>query len=796
MIKIKQICSFLLTAFAAVGLTACQSDWLSKLGVDDPSGMFDAGSLLEDKAPEVKQDKMVVNKVQFAPDYKTFSVWTGIVQDIGPYALTDSSQVRIKIEEYDDGVLTSRRARPQLVKAWNTESDQIRSLGVKVLVLIDLSLSEEQIEAEKMAVEEMFTVFNKDNLYIAFMSNDFVTKACPMTQYIQDEYFRKVSSRKYLFRSTLTKIRELSSGTVPWEGARRASLVVFSDGHVYDDNDVPMDPNHFRIEDELLRFKDSEENDIDVFYVNFGRRNDTAEDSEAVNVMTSLCEATGGAYLPQFNWTKLENSILGPDVRSVDANRFDFVNPDGKVYRGDNNQLKILLYSVKDNKLIASATANIREGSIYKPIIVNGQTLGEVIATGVALGLIVLLLTYLVGQLLIPYIRYRLFLRKYVVKHTGGDMVLDGMHVADTCYLCKGRFEKGDEVVVKCEHTMHKSCWDENEYHCPEYGRNCKHGSHFYEKEHLLDRRNASFYLQWILMGIVAAVLAWTAVTIWSQMNSKHVLEYLIPVEQLSASGTHLNQLPSFGFVMSFLLTLGIGILAIRQKGLLTWLNIIGRALLAGILSGILFLLVSAACIALHMDTVGYSINVIPWILSSYLIAKIGTFGTRIKLKKYIVLIAVGISVVSMLLWSTTYITIGVDFRVLMLYSYILYAVTLAMAVASAAPKSEHYFLHIRGGVKEMDIALYKWFRANPGAVVSLGKSVDCSLQLSWDLQGNVAPVHAEITMKQGVPRLRAMEDGVSFSGRPLPVDKYKILSHGSNFQIGNTIFTYQEKDI
>ena len=141
-------------------------------------------------------------------------------------------------------------------------------------------------------------------------------------------------------------------------------------------------------------------------------------------------------------------------------------------------------------------------------------------------------------------------------------------------------------------------------------------------------------------------------------------------------------------------------------------------------------------------------------------------------------------------------VTDNIDFRVLVLFSIMIYAVGITLAIAAAAPKSEHYFLHAQGAVKTMDVAIYKWFRANPNAVVSIGKSVDCSLQLSWDLQSDIAPVHAEITMKKGIPRLTALEEGVTFNGKPLKVDKQVSLYHGTTFRIGKTDFTYQEKDI
>jgi hypothetical protein len=304
--------------------------------------------------------------------------------------------------------------------------------------------------------------------------------------------------------------------------------------------------------------------------------------------------------------------------------------------------------------------------------------------------------------------------------------------------------------------------------------------------------------MKWLLMAVLVSVLSWVALSFWTNYTSKHVLEYLMPVEHLTAdeNGTHLNQLPSYDFFVGFFLTMGIGLMAIRRKRFQTWLDSFLRGILAGAISAVLYLLVSVACIALHLESVSFVLNLIPWVLSGFLIALIATFGSGVQLRKSIFFIALGVSLVSMYLWYSCYLLIGVDFRVLLLFSIMIYVIGIVLSVASVAPKSEHYFLHVQGAVKTMDIALYKWFRANPNAVVSIGKSVDCSLQLSWDLQSHVAPVHAEITMNKGVLRLKALEEGVTFGKRPLKVDRYRKLYHGTSFQIGQTVFTYQEKDI
>ena len=789
---------YLLPAVTALCLTACQGGFLSKLGVDDPTKLFETTGQPGIKDPSGTREKMVVNKVEYSPDHKNFSVWTGVVQDIGPYPLTDSTVVKIEVETYDSGVKNSRRELPRLIRALNTERDNVNALGVKALVLVDLSLSQEQIDAQLQAVQEINTVFDNDHLYLAFVSGSAVTPSRQISPYILEKYFTKWSDQKLLFRSVLQKIKEVQAGGAPWTDAKQVKILVFSDGVVYDNDNRPMDPEHFKMENDLLQSVAPGKNDPSVFYVNFGKSDDNDEDSESHNIFASVCETSGGAFFPSFSWTLLETAMMGPGFREVASNRFDFVNPDGKVYRGDDQQLRIKFYTVKDHKLIASATAHSHEGSFFKPIIVNGSSLKEVLMEGISVALFLLLAVYLLCQFLIPYISYRIFLRKHVIRHTGKKMVMGDIAVAESCYLCKAPFVEGDEVVVKCEHTMHKSCWDENEYHCPEYGRHCKHGSHFYDKEHLLDKRNAPFYMNWLLMAVLAGVCAWLAFSVYTDNVQKHLLEFIIPQGELTQEvlNVHLTPLPSYGFMLAFFLTLGVAFLAMRKLRWTDYADMLLRALASGVCSAILYMLVSLACIALRLQSASYLINIIPWTLSSFLCAFIGTYGTRIRLKKKMILIAVGVSLVSMILWGLVYMQIGVDFRLLLLYSTLLYMIGMALAIASIAPKSEHYFLHVQGAVKSMDVALYKWFRENPNAVVSIGRSVDCSLQLTWDLQGNVAPVHAEISLFKGLPRLKALEEGVTIDGKPLEVDRFVNLVHGKGFQIGQTQFIYLEKDI
>lgn len=150
-----------------------------------------------------------------------------------------------------------------------------------------------------------------------------------------------------------------------------------------------------------------------------------------------------------------------------------------------------------------------------------------------------------------------------------------------------------------------------------------------------------------------------------------------------------------------------------------------------------------------------------------------------------------------MYMWSFMFNgTIMVDIRVLLLISCVFFAVGLAVSVAEMAPKSERYFLNVKGAMKEMDIAIFKWFLNDPEQVVTIGKSIDCSLQMSWDIKGQVAPVQCEIRMVGDALRLTALEDGVVVGEKALSVGKGIWLYHNTTFQIGDTTFTYIERDL
>jgi hypothetical protein len=739
----------------------------------------DLDQIMTEVAPRQRQT-MRVDSVTFSPNYKTFDITTTIINDIGPYLLADTSRVRVEVSETINGIEHTKRSTPRLVNIRNTEAEAVTEYDIRVLVLVDLSLPQHTLNTIRDKVINLKSVFNgPQNLYVAFMSGKTVTESMPTSPYVMDNYFKHADENYvYLYRSILQKKYEMISDNEPWKDCKHAVLITFSDGKLYaDGSDEPLDPDHYLLQEELVKKNDQKTNHFLAFYADCSKAENRADDYSS-NVLWVFCNNNGGSYMDQFQLTTLEAKVFEEFGVKSPSNIFRFVNPNFKVYRGSQYKLTVEFHDTKTDSVFSSFTTNIVKGSIFAPIIVNGNSLPVVLLQGIVLCLIIILLVWLVLQLLVPYIRYKMFYKKHVTTYTGNNMSWANHTVKESCYYCKAPFEVGDKIVVKCEHTMHKSCWDENGYHCPEYSDHCKHGSHYYNTRNLYDPHNASFYMNWVIMAILAALEAWFCFTLIASLNGRIAL------------------LPSFGLTVSFFMTLAISTLAIIKHNFSRiFIYTLTRSVIASIGSFILFYVVEVIIESFGLQEYQSYFSWIPWTLMGFLIAVCSTYGTRIPLRKSLIGLSAIIGFLSMYVWSIIFFDSEIDFRVLLLFSFLVFAVGLSLCIARTAPRSDRYFLKVEGAVKTMDVALYKWFRNNPKRIVTIGKSVDCSLQLSWDMMGNVSPVHAEIHMDEGGLYLLALEKGVYVEGHELKLNTKEWLYHGKMFNIGNTTFTYIEKD-
>ncbi|MBO4249772.1 MAG: hypothetical protein J5884_00795 [Paludibacteraceae bacterium] len=772
---------FVLVALCAIVFASC--DEIVQHFVD-PSEYEMLTSIFDSGKPSTA---MEVTDVTFSPDYKNFSVSTRLLHEGPGFQFTDTTLVRTEVVEVIDGIHHTKLSTPRLVGMRNVESECVAENGLTMLILVDKTLPQAELSKIQKYVREMRTIFDHNNLYVAFMDGDEVTKNLPVTNYVLDAYFKQSEKNYiYLYRAIQTKREEIKQRRDIWQNAARRVMITFADEKTYDDDsDIPYDPEHYRFEELLVR-NSRRDTTFYAYYVNMNPETGAGDNEQSVPLV--FCRNNGGEYITDYNWITLKRKIYSGFHFDFPDNEFTFVNPDYKVYRGDRKELTLNIYNKKTNQLVVSFTTTVKLGQLYKPIIVCGHSIYYVFAQGILLTLFMLLLVFFVMQIIVPVVSYIIFRHKYVISYAGPNMSMGTKAVAQTCYLCKAPFVPGEKIVVKCEHTMHESCWEENGYHCPEYSDRCKHGSHYFNKEQLFDRRNAPFYMKWVLMAILTAALSWLGFSIYMHFHFDAGL--LAPIVRPPVS-----QVPFMGGVSGFFITLGLAVYAVSGYGWRKAGQVFLRSFIAAVACYAAILIVDAMILAFDIERGITLINGLPWVASCFIIALCATFGTRVVYNRRLVLATLLLGLVSMIVWALFYQRAELDYRVLLLLSFVIVSVGMAVSIATVAPRSERYFLKVEGAVKTMDVALYKWFRHNADRTVTIGKSVDCSLQLSWDVQSAVAPIQAEIRLIREVPYLIAREKGVLIKGRSVAIGKRIRLYHGASFSIGQTLFTYIEKD-
>lgn len=732
--------------------------------------------------------KMDVTDVSFSPDYKTFTISTKLANEGPGFKFTDTTLVRTEVVEVIDGIRHTRHSTPRLVEIKNMEAEGVKENDLRMLILVDRTLPQNELIKIQRYVREIRTIFDRDNLHIAFIEGAKVSKNFPATDYIMDAYFQHSNeSYNYLYRAIQLKYEQIRKREDIWLDAQRCVMIIFADEQPYDEtSDIPYDPDHYYYEEQLTK-RAVPDSTFRAYYVDMQAIDDDGDEEYMQSVPYIFCTQNGGEYMLDYNWIALKRKIYAAFHFDFPDNQFTFVNPDHKVYRGDKKQLTLNLYDRKTDKLAVSFTTTVTLGRLYKPIIVHGHSIVFVITQGILLGLYIFLLVYFIMQVVIPLIRYAVFRHKYILRYAGPNMSVNNQAVSESCYLCKAPFKPCDKIIAKCEHTMHEECWEENDYHCTEYSDRCKHGSHYFNKYSLFDIRNASFYMSWVLMAVIASLLAWFTMTMYIYLD----IHWILP----SFMQTGEAQVPFLGLGMTLFLTIGLSILTIFPRSIRAWGSVLLRTLIASVISYVVFFMTQLVLSVFNISALLQVFYATPWIISSFVIVVCSTYRTRVAYNKRLVIISVVLGLLSMIVWNIFYQLSELDYRVILLFSFLFYYVSMAISVATAAPRSERYFLKVEGAVKTMDIALYKWFKNNNERVVTIGHSVDCSLQLSWDVQSNIAPVQAEIRMIRKLPYLIAREPGVMLRGKPLKPNRKIRLYHGRQFSIGKTTFTYIEKD-
>lgn len=712
--------------------------------------------------------------------------------------------------------------------------------NMSILLLIDRSgtISDDLLTKQFRVVESFVKGLPDNPIYVSFMDGGRVTQSirvdsATFANTMMTEFYtgdnREHRGEKHLYRAILSKLQELSGEeqsvlTYPEVGSNPVfksgeeqdrMLFVFTDGKVINPKTGTRyggDANYYACFDEFDKWED----DISAG----GRRNipihcvfvgDEDPDETLLIALKALCTTGGdnevkGRFYQNITPDSVQTLMMGT-IDSLASAASDYrlvlLNPDGKKYDGSEILLRLELSGMENVEDLVGERG-YAAGSKDVVVIVNhshngghGGKLASRILNGLLYGMLFLAIVYVVFQFLVPMLRYKMFMRKYVKPFsTAGTDVVD-----QQCYICKDLIRDGDLVVQKCEHTMHKECWEQT-HRCPQ----CSKGSHYYNKEKLTDPKNASHYLKWMMYGLSAGLVAWIcfillqstglfsglsgglAQVLYPFGSEKDNAEVVSDIVETMANKT--RGLLIGGSILGFFIVFAFSwVLEFRKKDRKVVSAILIRSAVGAFGGFVAFLLGVVVITLCGKQYSCWWIDWIPWLFFALVIALVLWYKTEIKLKSALIGGAASVLFSFIILYLLT----G---PITSMFSYMLYSAGFGMSIAVVHFTSEKYFLRVSGPFKEREIAIYKWMSATGGFnKVSIGKSIDSTIQMNWDDSDNIADREVEVFRQNDRPFLKVIGDGVTQQGRTIPQNHTIALVNGTEFTIGKTTFTYVEKD-
>lgn len=685
--------------------------------------------------------------------------------------------------------------------------------NILVSLVIDKNISEADMLNVKKAVRFLVENCPENTVFVSFFDNK-VSSSRPVTpetfDMLEDE-FTVSKNKKIIFDAALNKFQELAGEKDPLfspditakadNDSIKKYMILLTDGQI--DVDDPKTAGNIYAFNEFVQKTDQIEGDkkqIEIHAIRYGEAS-----SEVDTNLAFICRnirnenVKGGFYTADadsiLNKMKQFTDKLSPDYELV------LVNMPGRIYSGEHRSF--MLQAVKDSK-IASGLKNYVIGTPANPIVTGSANVTQQILLGFFSGLIILFIFFFAIQVGIPYLIYRTsdFNKKYVQKYkTSEDEIVK-------CNFCSEEFLDDEEVVVRCQHTIHKHCWMENGNKCTEYGQNCKEGKQYYfDKTKPLSSVNSPFFMKWVLYGMAGGFLAWLIYQYFvfkdplifgsftyellkifypgnvNELDTDVITSFMAKIGPLLLIG------PLLGFILTFLFSY---INEYRQKKFDVLLQIFWRSLLGALAGFLAFLVGSIIIILCKANGTSIWVDWIPWLLFG------GSLGLCLSIKttivwKHALLGGVLSGLVSFVLlffskWFGSY---------AVLFSFMLYSAGLGISIVMVHRTAQRYFLRYKGR-KEGEIAIHKWMSVLGGSNdVTVGSSNHCIIQMNWDDDPSIQDKHVVLYVdkKSKIPSLRVVGENIIFNGNTVRKNDEFLLKDGVIFKIGNTEFQYIEKD-
>ncbi len=683
-----------------------------------------------------------------------------------------------------------------------------------IIVLADRSVTQDQLDAQRQAILELFKTFPKARFFITAM-DDQRTPTAEIQDYYQLSHWidsclvTPSTQEKFIYKAMASVLEEVTDTEAhdfypetPYNPDLRTPgkkvLFVMTNGvSTTSDGSYIGGEDFFRIKMSLIS-ELNQKKEVQVNVVWFGDDIYREEFQHEVQYVFK----DGDLFFPTFDAQNIkEQLILRPDPDAMDY-RMVLVNDLYRLYDGQ----KVTLHAYLDHDGVeAYGARTFTLGTLIDPIPVQSTPKRrlELFAMCVLIGLALTGIAYLFFRFIFPKWRFKAFKRRYVKRFEKSNVLPNRAsdYVAQKCYYCKEPFQPGDEIVTRCEHTMHYECWKENGCQCPEYGHECDNGPINFDEDHPTDRSNTPFFLKWFVAGCLSGIVGWLVFRLCTHHNLFHNLILntftLTRKAGIDVTGTtfadKIQDMMLFGLIIGFFVTLGAAwLIERRKKTPKRVLVILGRAIAGAVGGFLVFLLGGLIALVAGKDYNSFIVDIIPWLLMGGVVGFAIAYRNEVPIKKAVIsgviFSLIGFCLLYLLSFDNSDFEVqhlGLLTSVLCMVGVMIFASGLYATIAIPEHHSEHYFLHIDGNLKSRDVAIYKWMnRIGGNRMVTIGRHDRCYINMDWDPTEGIDGPQAEVYLENEIPYCKI-----------LSTNQVTRLTHGSSFRIGNTTFTYIEKD-
>ncbi len=741
------------------------------------------------------------------------------------FYLNESDSIDVKATEYvnnEKDILPITYIPGSLKKLSSDTSGNSIPSDITISLLVDYSgsISDAEFKRINEAIRSFVEKVPEGCLYYSWFSSD-ISESKLLTKDIFEEVTRRASKgHTALYNAIYTKLLEFdSTAQVPnmekelqykrnMDIARKNSknnyLIVLTDGV----NDVDkigkyLDGDWENINSsKLLKALQKYSNKVKVFALGFGENSDNFDEDD----LKRICEASGnpGGYFLVKPESILQYFKVDLADKFSEYYEIKLQNQPGKTYQGNRRRLEILIKSNNPEVPVAKGSVEYSLGAPTNQFIVGKQSIWRTITTGIFVGLILFLVVVIIMQLIIPLMKNKIFNIRYAKKYkpAKNELLIE-------CPYCGDPLNPGDIVIAKCEHIVHKVCWNDFGHVCPEYGQNCNKGKQdYFDITDPFSKKNRKYYVKWVLFGMIGGFLSWFPYLLLKDWGflfdfARKITETFRPdlanMNSLNLFSAKISSLILIGSTMGFFLTFFFTFIEdYRRKSMKVVGSILLRSLVGAVLGFLSFLIGGIILVWLNQPYTSFASDWIPWILFG------ASIGLTLSVKTTIVwkhgLMGGIISIV--FCFFILYLMAGdIDYSALLI-SFMLFGGGLGISIATVHSRAENYYLKITQGKKnEETIPIHKWMSYQGGHnEVYIGRAFSCEIQMNWESKNpDIAEKHAKLYLNSNnIPVIVSLVSDMTtvYNDRfEMNTSKEYELYNGIIFKIGNTVFQYFEKE-